>query len=426
MHAILASFGTDGDIFPYISLARTLISKGHQVTLLLPQPHQQLAIGTGAEFEPIVTSTEMEAFLGHPDLWHPIKSGLVASKWGRPLIRRQFELIRDCACRCSSIIVANPGVLAARVARDALQIPLVSMVLQPGVIPSNSDPPVLAAGPRLPTKAPELLKNGYWWMLDQIGYHLTGREVVELQTSLGLQPMKRLFRWWLSPDLVLAVFPKWFAPQRTDWPSQLQHIGFQQDDGRALNELSCEAEDFLTTGSPPILFTPGSEVRHGRQFFRDALDACEHLARRAILLTKHSESIPKELPQTARHFEYLPFQLIFPRCCAVVHHGGIGTCAKALAAGVPQVVRPFAWDQFDNAERLRKLGVGTVVQNRWLSGNNLLDSIVEALSEGVCTQAKSLASRQSQHSANLDAVGWIEELFERAQNSTFFRTSDLV
>jgi UDP:flavonoid glycosyltransferase YjiC (YdhE family) len=58
-----------------------------------------------------------------------------------------------------------------------------------------------------------------------------------------------------------------------------------------------------------------------------------------------------------RHFDYLPFSLVLPRVRAIVHHGGIGTSAQALAAGIPQLVRPLAYDQFDNAHRLSRLGV---------------------------------------------------------------------
>ena len=111
-------------------------------------------------------------------------------------------------------------------------------------------------------------------------------------------------------------------------------------------------------GEPPIVFTPGSAMYHGQDFFRASVEACKQLNRRGILLTRHAEQIPADLPATIRHFSYAPFSLLLPRAAALVHHGGIGTSAQAMAAGCRQLITPFAHDQFDNADRLRRLGEG--------------------------------------------------------------------
>ena len=68
-------------------------------------------------------------------------------------------------------------------------------------------------------------------------------------------------------------------------------------------------------------------------------------------------SFLRRLPPGALHLPYVPFSALLPRLSGLVHHGGIGTSAQALAAGIPQLVVPFAHDQFDNAARLRRLGV---------------------------------------------------------------------
>ena len=78
-------------------------------------------------------------------------------------------------------------------------------------------------------------------------------------------------------------------------------------------------------------------------------------------MTRYPEQLPNDLGDSARHEVYVPSHRSFPNCAAVVHHGGIGTCAQALAAGVPQLTMPLAFDQPDNATRLRRLGVA-----RWV------------------------------------------------------------
>jgi rhamnosyltransferase subunit B len=92
--------------------------------------------------------------------------------------------------------------------------------------------------------------------------------------------------------------------------------------------------------------------------FARGSQTCRILKRRGVLLTPASDFVPRDLPETVRHFEYAPFSSVLPKAAAIVHHGGIGTTALAFAAGVPQLVVPFVDDQFDNAVRVQRLGSG--------------------------------------------------------------------
>jgi rhamnosyltransferase subunit B len=88
------------------------------------------------------------------------------------------------------------------------------------------------------------------------------------------------------------------------------------------------------------------------------------LNQRALLITPFADQLPHPLPPHAHAVSYAPFDALLPRLAALVHHGGIGTTAQALAAGLPQGVVPFAHDQFDNATRLVKRGVGLRLTTR--------------------------------------------------------------
>jgi UDP:flavonoid glycosyltransferase YjiC (YdhE family) len=98
-----------------------------------------------------------------------------------------------------------------------------------------------------------------------------------------------------------------------------------------------------------------------RKFFDASIEACVRLKRRGLLLTRHRDHLPDTLPPGVIHVHYAPFSQLLPRCAAVVHHGGIGSSAQSLASGIPQLVTPFAHDQPDNADRLRRLGVAAVI-----------------------------------------------------------------
>jgi rhamnosyltransferase subunit B len=99
-------------------------------------------------------------------------------------------------------------------------------------------------------------------------------------------------------------------------------------------------------------------MAHGGAFFGRALQACAALGLRAVFITPYADQLPLRLPPWAHHVAYAPFDLLLPRLRALVHHGGIGTGAQALAAGLPQGFVPLAHDQFDNAARWVRQGVG--------------------------------------------------------------------
>ena len=103
-----------------------------------------------------------------------------------------------------------------------------------------------------------------------------------------------------------------------------------------------------------MVFTCGSAMTQGKDFFAASAQACRVLDRPGLLLTPYSEQIPFELPGRVRHVPYVRLDQLLP----LVHHGGVGTMAAGIAAGVPQLVVPMAFDQPDNAQRLTRLGLG--------------------------------------------------------------------
>ena len=153
-----------------------------------------------------------------------------------------------------------------------------------------------------------------------------------------MKPVRQLFDGWVhSPQRVLGLFPDWFAPPQPDWPAQTRLTGFPLQDGRRDDALGDDVRAFLDAGEPPIVFTPGSAMAQGLSFFTESLEACRQLGRRGMFVTQFRESIPDKLPETVRHFHYVPYG----RCCPMPRRQSI-TAASALrrrrlAAGVPQL-----------------------------------------------------------------------------------------
>src|SRR5262249_10166780 len=150
-----------------------------------------------------------------------------------------------------------PGLLPARLVQQKLKIPLATLLLQPGLIPSCSAPPEMTGGLTIPRWLPRPLRHAYWFAIDAAGYVLVGRTLNGLASRLGLPTVRRLFRWWFSPDLVVGLFPRWYAEPQPDWPPQVRLTGFGRFDGTEV-ELSDDLVAFCRGGPPPVAFTLGT------------------------------------------------------------------------------------------------------------------------------------------------------------------------
>ncbi|MDH3769774.1 MAG: glycosyltransferase, partial [Nitrospirota bacterium] len=183
--------------------------------------------------------------------------------------------------------------------------------------------------------------------------------------ELGLPSVSHIFHTWLhSPDLVLGLFPEWFATPQPDWPPSTVLTGFPLYDDAGDSALQTSIQSFIEAHSQPLVFTPGSANKHARSFFVEAAKACQEMHRPAIFLTRYPEQLPQPLPPHIIHFSYALLSQLLPYCAALIHHGGIGSCSQALRAGIPQLIQPYAFDQFDNGVRIEKLGVGHTISQR--------------------------------------------------------------
>jgi UDP:flavonoid glycosyltransferase YjiC (YdhE family) len=198
------------------------------------------------------------------------------------------------------------------------------------------------------------------------------KPVLDLRREIGLPAGRHpIFEGSHSPSLVLALFSHWLAEPQPDWPPNTIVTGFPFfDRDPEQRSLSPGLERFFNEGSPPIVFTLGSSaVGAAGDFYRQSLAATQRVGGRAIFLTgPHPQGLPETLPHGMMAVPYAPHSEVFPRAAAIVHQGGIGTTAQAIRSGRPQLIIPFAHDQYDNAERVRRLGAGEVLYSNRYTG----------------------------------------------------------
>jgi rhamnosyltransferase subunit B len=416
MHFVCAPFGSSGDVHPMIGLALALKARGHRVTMVANGYFADLIRSRALDLVELGTRDEFLALSTRPELWNPYRAFQFLYREGvSRAMRPHFDILADFHGNGPLVSITNVFGFGARVAQEKLDIPLVMLHLQPSVIWSDIAPPRVAGvyGPRWLKR--RMYSAGERFAIDRA----VCPSLNQWRAELGLAPVRRITRWWHSPWCVACLFPDWFAAPQADWPPNLLQTSFPLWDERTDEPLSRELSEFLESGSPPIAFTPGSANLFGHSFFAAALDACRRLNRRGLLLTRFAEQLPAQLPATVKHITYAPFSQLLPRCGALVHHGGIGSMSQAMAAGVPQVIAAQAHDQFDNAQRVGRLGVGQSMLHRRVSGRRLAARLAPLLeSTTVRDRCRELASRLARVDGLADMAVAIEGRLEDSVSRT--------
>jgi len=388
--------GSYGDVLPLVGLSRELRSRGHAVTFFTNGHFASLVQQAGIDFVTLGSAEEYDAVASQPDLWHPHKGWRVIMKrmMSGPL-QKAYHLLRSHVVPGETVLISSTLGFVARLVQETHQVPNVTVHFSPGVFHSAYQAPRMPGLP-LPDWLPVQLKQGVWALIDHLVIDpILKPKLNRFRRELGLPPVSRIFHHWLhSPDLVLGLFPEWFATPQPDWPPSTILTDFPLYDDVGDSSLPATIQSFIEAHPQPLVFTPGSANKHGTSFFAEAAKACQKMHRSAIFLTRYPEQLPQPLPPDIIHFSYAPLSQLLPNCAALIHHGGIGTCSQALRTGVPQLIQPYAFDQFDNGGRIEQLGVGRTISKRSFRSptiaRNLQDLLTSAEVATACHTIKDL------------------------------------
>jgi UDP:flavonoid glycosyltransferase YjiC (YdhE family) len=336
---LLMTIGSLGDFIPFLALADRLRQRGHRVVLASNAGYAGMAQALGIPFAAIWDrgSQSLDALIAqNPDkAWDAVRDQMFV-----PAIRPAQDCIRHHAAERGLRVLACWTVFGARLARSEFDFPLFTFYLSPGALRQDA------------------------------GSNQTD------ETCIGL-------------------YPDWFGTNT----GAITQTGFVMLDDALVPPLPAGLEAFLAEGPAPLLFTPGSFMRGADVFFAQSLAACEALGMRAVFLTPYSEQIPANLPASIRHERYVPLERLTPRAALLVHHGGIGTCAQGMRAGIPQLVSPLFFDQKDNAERLITLGAGEILAREHYAKTALADKMQSLMNSRQvkqnCAQLASLVDHEA-------------------------------
>lgn len=356
---VIATIGSLGDLHPCLALGVELLNRGCRVTIATTPYYRSKVEGAGLSFRAM-----------RPD-WNPTDARLIRScedlKRGLEVLYRQMLLpelehtYRDLmsATEDADLMIAGELVYAAPLVAEKSGLPWISLILSPFSFFSCIDPTFTVNLPilyQLRRAGPVVYKAAL--RLGKLATRHWSNPVRRLRLKEGLRrKCDPVFEDKFSPHLVLAMFSRWFAPKQRDWPEQTLQPGFvYQEDPPDVGALS-GLDEFLSAGTPPLVFTQGSTAVHNPGDFYDiSARAAKRLGVRALLIGTSATS--EKVTNDVLTLPYIPYSHAFPKASAIIHQGGSGTTGEALRAGRPMLVVPYGWDQPDNAYRVERLGAG--------------------------------------------------------------------
>ena len=359
----MTTFGSLGDLHPYIALARGLQQRGYQPIIATSAIYSDIVEAAGIEFRAVRPDLDLADIDLLHQAMHPRKgTEVVIGKLVLPYIRQTYADLNQ-ILQPDDMLITHSISYAAHIAAQKHNLNWISVVLSPIAFFSRYDIPVLSGVPF--SKHFEKWGPAVNRLIIKAIKRFTGRlctSIYRLRSEMGLAPGRHpLFEGQHSPHLVLAMFSKLLARRQPDWPSHTRITGFGFYDAAGnLGDLAPELEKFLDAGPAPLIFALGSSaVFVAGDFYQRAAKAAAKLNRRAVLVVgKETGNLPyNQVGPDIIAVDYAPYSKLFPRAAAVIHHGGIGTTAQVLRAGKPALFVPVAHDQPDNARRVERLGI---------------------------------------------------------------------
>lgn len=400
---VFAPFGSEGDLAPLMWLGDRLLARGHVVRVAANPYYETLVRSRGHVFLPVGDAGLLKAALEDERIWEgPGASRLLLEGLLGSLLPIVHGFMRD--REPVDLVVGTSFAVGAQLAAEAKGVPFARIHLQPSPLRSAGDLPVAARQLAWLGRMPPFFIRCHFKLLDLVLDGKPLRRVNEVRGQLGLRPFKSFYDDVCQGGAGLAaMFPDWYAPVQPEWPRCLRQFGFPVASGRRLEPLAESLQAFLEDGAPPVVWTHGSANFHTAEIERAAEAAMRSLGVRGVVI---GPRIQESSSPGLLRLRYAPFDALFPRCRAVVHHGGIGTMVRALRAGVPQLIIPRAFDQFDNAARAVRLGFAKTVDYRQIA--RVPDVLRSLLADDALTR------RSGELGANLEppeeCVAWLEGL----------------
>lgn len=402
MRIRVITIGSQGDVRPYVALGVGLKASGHDVRIVTHVGFESLVREHGLDFAPVAGDPRESADNRVLRALHD--DGDNKRRWSRtfkevdaPLMRQR---LRDCweACSDAEVLIVSilPYLFGYAIARK-LQVPLVRAFYFPTsptrMYAAEFVPSWLQGNQRI-NLASYKVQRQFLWQIARPWVAGACRDVLGIKKMPFFEPFGELDR---QQQLLLYAYSSAVAPPPPDWGEWIDVTGYWFLDRPTEWKPPAALEDFLADGPPPVYVGGFGSMtnREPAELARAVVRALSLTGQRAVVLTGWGGLSPSELPRDIFAVDWVPYDWLFPRISAVVHHGGAGTTAASLRAGLPTVVIPFILDQFFWGKRVFELGAGPrPIPRKSLQAETLATAISAATTDpGMRERAAALGAR---------------------------------
>lgn len=420
MKIFIVTFGTRGDVQPYVALGMGLQSAGHTVTLCTSSHFESFITEHGLNYgymnnglmDLMNSEAGRHAMENTSNLWEGIKTAKKLWKQVGPLQRSMLDDSWEAARQADpNLIIFHPKAFGGPHFAEKLNIPVVMAFYLPMFVPTGES--VNLGFPAW--------KLGRWY--NRMTYRLiarltklgVGTYVREWRAKHNLLPQPRRVGFLQTtagdPIPIVHGYSPHVVPVPSDWPSTAMASGYWFLDRPSTWQPPTELLSFLDAGEPTVYVGFGSIAgRDPQRTTQIVIEALQLANVRAVMATGWGGLAAEKLPETIFKIDHAPHDWLFPRMSAVIHHGGVGSTAAGLRAGRPTIICPFFGDQPFWGQRVAQLGVGSApIPQRKLTAEKLAAAIRDVTTNHEMQQrAELLGAKIRAEDGVANAVAFIE------------------
>lgn len=362
------TFGTDGDILPFIQIGRQLIQQDNKVAIITHSYFEKKIRQANIDFIPSDTIDEYKQLINDTTMIVSPKGNIEFLKRNIPNILPAYEKIKEYYIPNQTVIFGNLYGILSTIIAEKLDIPKIGIYLAEGFV--------------LPERNVAFI------------YDYLKEDINKIRAKLGLNSPYNYRLFMQSAKKYIGLWPEWFYAEHLHGHENIEKIGFFVNWNQT-EALPDEVVNLLNNEDKPILIYSGSNHAFvNSDFLNSTVKACEVLGQHAIFVARHNKKvIPDNLPKEIHVFDQLDFATLMPKVKFIIHHGGIGTVAQALASGLPQLILGGGLDRPSNGRSVNKLGVGEYLLPSQWKYENILSKLYTVTSQSVAENCSKISER---------------------------------
>jgi len=393
MKVSMVILGTRGDVQPMVALAIELMKRNHEVIFCAPPEHEGWVTKLGVPFMafgPPIRKKIRE----NPSKQKGGVAVKIDPKAGKKMTLDQMTLLPE-IIRGSDLVLGTGIVLGVHTAADAVGAVYRLVAFYPVILGTTPEDP---------------LKSRMMFGFGRFAINAAMKGFInKTRKQLNLKPIRDAWENWMGEEVILASDPE-VNKAREGVAFRFKQTGFMLMP--SAGEIPPALDEFISRGTPPVYIGFGSNPIEDPGKYSGMFSEVQRETGQRLIVSKGWAELPDSDDQDIHFVDEIPFDLVFPKLAAVVYHGGTGTMASVVRAGIPQAIFPFMGDQFDNRKQALRLGIAPETCDfKEMTGPKLSGAINKCLKEPVFgDNARILAQKLAGRNGVVENALFIEGL----------------